>query len=88
MINKTLAIKNKLGIHARPAAMLARTAGKFSSKISIIKNGQEVDCKSILGIMMLAVEYNAAIMISANGSDENEALSEIEILINNKFQEE
>ena len=88
MTKKTLTIKNKLGIHARPAAMLAKTASRFSSKVSIVKNGQEVDCKSILGIMMLAVEFNTTITVTASGKDEKEAVNEIELLVESKFSEE
>lgn len=88
MIKKTFNIKNKLGLHARPAALLAQTTSKFESRISLVKDGQEIDCKSILGIMMMAVEYGADIDIVIEGSDEKDALVKIEELINKKFYEE
>ena len=88
MLKETFNIKNKLGLHARPAALLAQTASKFESKISLVRDSQEIDCKSILGIMMLAIEFGADINIVVHGDDEKEAMNEIEKLINNKFHEE
>jgi phosphocarrier protein len=88
MIEKKIRINNKLGLHARPAALLAQTAGKFQSKISIIKDGQEVDGDSILGIMMLAAEFGSEITVTVNGKDEKEAIKKIEELFKRKFDEE
>lgn len=88
MIQKNFRIKNKLGLHARPAALLAQTASKFESKISILKDGQEVDGDSILGIMMLAAEFGSEIVVTANGKDEKEAIKQIEELFKRKFDEE
>ncbi len=88
MIKKTLNIKNKLGLHARPAALLAQTASKYESRVLLIKDGQEIDCKSILGIMMLAIAYGSDIDIHVDGIDEDNAMAKIENLINNKFHEE
>ena len=88
MIEKNFKIKNKLGLHARPAALLAQTVAKFQSKVSIIKNGQEVDGDSILGIMMLAAEFGSEITVIANGRDEKEAIEKIEELFAKKFDEE
>jgi len=88
MIQKNFRIKNKLGLHARPAALLAQTASKFESKISIVKDGQEVDGDSILGIMMLAAEFGSEIVVTANGKDEKEAIKKIEELFKRKFDEE
>jgi len=88
MIEKNFKIKNKLGLHARPAALLAQTVAKFQSKVSIIKNGQEVDGDSILGIMMLAVEFGSEITVIVNGKDEKEAIKKIEELFTRKFDEE
>ncbi len=88
MIQKNFRIKNKLGLHARPAALLAQTASKFESKISILKDGQEVDGDSILGIMMLAAEFGSEIVVTANGKDEKEAIKKIEELFKRKFDEE
>ena len=88
MIEKNFKIKNKLGMHARPAALLAQTVAKFQSKVSIIKNGQEVDGDSILGIMMLAGEFGSEITVIVNGRDEKEAIEKIEELFAKKFDEE
>ena len=88
MIQKNFRIKNKLGLHARPAALLAQTAAKFESKVSIIKDGQEVDGDSILGIMMLAAESGSEIIVIVNGKDEKEAIKKIEELFKRKFDEE
>ena len=88
MIEKSFKIKNKLGLHARPAALLAQTVAKFQSKVSIIKNGQEVDGDSILGIMMLAAEFGSEITVIVNGRDEKEAIEKIEELFAKKFDEE
>jgi len=88
MIEKNFKIKNKLGLHARPAALLAQTVAKFQSKVSIIKNGQEVDGDSILGIMMLAAEFGSEITVIVNGRDETEAIEKIEELFAKKFDEE
>lgn len=88
MIEKKFKIKNKLGLHARPAALLAQTVAKFQSKVAIIKNGQEVDGDSILGIMMLAAEFGSEITVIVNGKDEKEAIKKIEELFAKKFDEE
>ncbi|MCK4802781.1 HPr family phosphocarrier protein [bacterium] len=88
MIEKNFKIKNKLGLHARPAALLAQTIAKFQSKVAIIKNGQEVDGDSILGIMMLAAEFGSEITVIVNGKDEKEAIKKIEELFAKKFDEE
>ena len=88
MTKITLSIKNKLGIHARPAALLAKMAGRYKSKIMLVKDSQEIDCKSILGIMMLAVEYEAVVEITAHGEDDQEAVKNIEDLINGRFSED
>ncbi|NIM03919.1 HPr family phosphocarrier protein [bacterium] len=88
MIEKNIKIKNKLGLHARPAALLAQTVAKFQSKVSIVKNGQEVDGDSILGIMMLAAEFGSQIRVIVDGKDEKEAIEKIEELFTKKFEEE
>lgn len=88
MQEKKLQIKNKLGLHARPAALLVQTAGKFKSKIKIVKDNQEVDGKSIMGLMMLTAEYGSILNVFADGEDEVQALEEIELLVGRKFDEE
>lgn len=88
MAKKELTIINKLGIHARPAAQFVRLASKFDSDIMVEKDGEEVDGKSIMGLMMLAVGYGSTITVIATGSDEDEALAALEDLIQRKFEED
>ena len=88
MQEKRLVIQNRAGLHARPAALFVQTANKFESRIRVAKKDQEVDGKSIMGIMLLAAGKGTQIRISAQGVDEKEALGKLEELINNKFGEE
>ena len=81
-------IKNKLGLHARPAAQLVKTAAKFKSDIFISRDSQIVNGKSIMGVMMLAAENGAELTIQANGEDEDEALKALAELFKKKFDEE
>lgn len=88
MIEETLKINNKHGLHARPAAQFVKVAGKFKSDIKVIKDGLEVNGKSIMGIMMLAAEPGSEIGLSIDGDDEHEAITALRELIENKFYEE
>ena len=88
MYKKTVEIKNTLGIHARPASEIVKTASRFKSNISIEKDGMEVNAKSIMGILMLACEQGSTITIAAEGEDEKEAVDSIINLVENKFYEE
>lgn len=81
-------IRNKLGLHARAATLLVELASSFESEILIEKNGEQVDCKSLMGILMLAAGYKTRIKIHASGDDAEEALDAIEELIEKKFHEE
>ena len=81
-------IQNKLGLHARPAAQLVKTAAKFKSDIFISRDSQMVNGKSIMGVMMLAAEKGAELTISANGPDEQAALEALKELFERKFDEE
>ncbi len=87
MITKKLTVLNKLGIHARPAAQLVRAASKFKSDVTVEKDDESVDGKSIMGIMMLAVGCGAVITVTAEGPDEEETMAAIEALVQNKFGE-
>jgi phosphocarrier protein HPr len=80
-------IVNKLGIHARPAAEIVKTAGKFKSNITIVRDDLEVNAKSIMGVMMLAAERGAVINLRATGDDAEAALDAICAVIANKFGE-
>lgn len=88
MITKKLTIKNKLGIHARPAAQFVRVASRFKADVSVEKDDEAVDGKSIMGLMMLAVGWGAEITVTADGADEADAMTALEELINNKFGED
>jgi phosphocarrier protein HPr len=84
---KDLKILNELGLHARAASALANLASKFRSEISILKDGIEVNGKSIMGILMLAAPRGSVITVSAEGDDANEALKAIEDLVRRRFGE-
>ena len=87
MITKDVEIKNKLGLHARAAAKLVHTAARFKCDIKIRKGDEEVDGKSILGILLLAAGRGSVITLRADGEDEAEAVEAIEKLIDAKFDE-
>lgn len=87
MIERTLEIKNKLGLHARAAAKLVHVAARFKCDIKIRKGDEEVDGKSILGILLLAAGRGSQIIVKANGEDETAAADAIEALIEAKFDE-
>jgi len=87
LINKQLEIVNKLGLHARAAAKLVSTASQFSSEVFIDKDGQTVNGKSIMGVMMLAAAKGSHVTVSINGEDEAAAMDTIEALIADYFGE-
>jgi phosphocarrier protein len=87
VIQRDIEIRNKLGLHARAAAKLVHTAARFRSDIKIRKGDEEVDGKSILGILLLAAARGTTITVKANGDDEAEAVEAIEKLIEAKFDE-
>jgi phosphocarrier protein HPr len=87
MPEREVKIVNKLGIHARPAAEIVKTAGKFKSSITIIRDDLEVNAKSIMGVMMLAAEYGSTITLRAVGDDADAALDALSAVIANKFGE-
>ena len=87
MIEHDIEIKNKLGLHARAAAKLVHVAARFKCDIKIRKGDEEVDGKSILGILLLAAGRGTTIRIKTNGEDEADAVQAIEALINAKFDE-
>jgi len=87
MVEKTVKIINKLGMHARPAALLVETATRFESEIILVKDDLEINGKSIMGVLMLAAEYGSTILIRAKGDDAKEAVEAIAALIKNKFNE-
>lgn len=88
MVSALITIINKLGLHARAAAKLVQLSNQFSSKISLEKDGEDANAKSIMEVLMLAGTQDTQLRIVAEGQDELEALEEISALINNKFEEE
>ncbi|MBI3398206.1 MAG: HPr family phosphocarrier protein [Deltaproteobacteria bacterium] len=87
-IKKTFTIKNKLGLHARAAAQFVQAANKFASDIFVEKEGQEVNGKSIMGVMMLAAGCGSQIIVKAHGADAKNAVSALQALIEGSFGEE
>ena len=88
MKEQKITIKNRAGIHARPAALLVQTANRFNSDIYLEKNSERINAKSIMGIITLGATYKTEINIIADGEDENDAVSAIAQLFENKFEEE
>ncbi len=88
MIERKIQILNKLGLHARPAAMLVSTATKFKSDIYAIKDNMEINCKSIMGVMMLAAQTGCWITLRVEGPDEKDAIETISKLFEERFGEQ
>ena len=88
MIRKEITIYNTLGLHARPAAQIVKIAAQHKASLWIEKDGERVNGKSIMGVMMLAAEKGSTILLEANGAEEEELIRELEELIRNKFNEE
>ncbi|NPU92798.1 MAG: HPr family phosphocarrier protein [Gammaproteobacteria bacterium] len=86
-LTKQLIIINKLGLHARAASKLVATASKFDCSVQINRNGQIADAKSIMSVLMLAASKGTTLDFTVNGHDAEEALQQIETLINNRFDE-
>ncbi len=88
MVEKTVTIRNRAGMHARPAALLVKTASSFASQISIEKDSERVNGKSIMGVITLGATYNTPLKIIADGPDEMEALDALQKLFDSRFEEE
>ena len=88
MIEKTLVIKNRLGLHARPAALFAQTASRFQSSVKVCKDDLDVNGKSVMGLMMLAADQGSKLRLQVEGNDEAQALAELEKLFERKFDED
>src|SRR5688572_23502183 len=85
---KELMIINKLGVHARPAALFVKTANRFECNIYVEKDGERVNGKSIMGLMMLAAGPGSKLMVIAEGEDAAKAVTELELLLRRKFDED
>src|SRR5437667_6741263 len=88
IMTKDFQIANKLGIHARPAALFVKTANQFSCDIFVEKDGEKVNGKSIMGLMMLAAGPGSRLTVYAEGSDASQAIRELEKLLKRKFDED
>ncbi|MEK7384654.1 MAG: HPr family phosphocarrier protein [Elusimicrobiota bacterium] len=88
MTERLFTIKNRLGIHARPAALFVQEAAKFKSQILVIKDGLEVNGKSVMGLMLLAAEGGSKLMVKADGPDEAKALEALGKIFDRKFDED
>ena len=88
MIERTFTVQNKMGLHARPAAMLVRTLQKFDSQVRLRKDDQEVDGKSIMGILTLTAEYGSALTVLAEGFDEQGVIDALDRFFTQQAHEE
>ena len=87
MIQTSILISNKLGLHARASAKLTKLAGSFKSEIHLSRNGRRVNAKSIMGVMMLAAGLGSEVEIETAGEDEQQAMDALRALIDGKFGE-
>ena len=87
MVERSVQILNKNGLHARPAAEIVKISAKFQSEVTLARDGMEVNGKSIMGVMMLAAECGSTLLLRAEGSDADAALDALAALIANKFGE-
>ncbi|MFZ5968258.1 MAG: HPr family phosphocarrier protein [Bacillota bacterium] len=83
----TVSLKNRTGLHARPAAVLTRVAARYKSQMFIVKDGKNYNLKSIMGVLSLGASMGEELQIMAEGEDETEAISAVKTLIDNNFVE-
>ena len=86
-VERSVQIVNEAGIHARPAAEIVKTAARFKAEVIIVKDGLDVNAKSIMGVMMLAAEHGSSITLRAEGPDADQALDALAQLVHNRFGE-
>ena len=87
MLERTVTIQNRNGLHARPAAEIVKTAAKFTCDITLIRDDLEVNGKSIMGVMMLAAEYGSQLVLRVDGADDEAAIAALASLIESRFGE-
>ena len=87
MVERSVTIANRNGLHARPAAEIVKTAAKFKADITLVRDDLEVNGKSIMGVMMLAAEYGSTLVLRAVGADAEAAVAALSTLIESKFGE-
>ncbi len=85
---RELVIQNRYGLHARPAALFVKTSNRYKAEVWVEKDGEEVNGKSIMGLMMLAAGHGSKLTVSASGSDAEKFLKEIEELVASRFHED
>ncbi len=88
MISQQITLRNKLGLHARPAAHFVRLAAQYESDVFLTSDNVRINAKSIMGVMMLAVERGAVLTIECDGKDEQELMAKLVQLVEDKFYEE
>jgi phosphocarrier protein len=87
MLTKEIIIKNRSGLHTRPAAAVVKTASRYKSDVKLIRDGFAINAKSIIGVMTLAAEQGSALTIQVDGSDEQDAMNELFNLFDTGFGE-
>jgi phosphocarrier protein HPr len=87
-VEKDIAVINRLGLHARPAAMFVRIASRYRCEVWVAKEGEEVNGKSIMGLMMLAAGQGSGLHLRCEGPDADKAMADLEELINARFHED
>jgi len=87
VVEKRIRIENEMGLHARPAALLVQAVGPLDCEISLEKDGEKVNGKSIMGVMMLAAECGSEILVTTRGPDAKKAIEEITRIVQSKFSE-
>jgi phosphocarrier protein len=87
-LTREVTISNKLGIHARPAAMFVKTANRFACDVFVEKDGEKINGKSIMGLMMLAAGPGSKLTLHVRGTDAQNAIAELEALVQRKFDED
>lgn len=88
MIQKNASVKNRAGLHARPAAMIVQTASQFESDLFIEKGSEKINAKSIMGILTMGAGFGSELILSADGPDEQGALDALYALFENRFEED
>ncbi len=88
MTQKEVTIKNRAGIHARPASLIVQTANNYDSQVYLEKDGTKINAKSIMGIITLGASYKSDLVVSAEGEDEAEAVDALVKLFESRFEEE
>ncbi|MDI6783421.1 MAG: HPr family phosphocarrier protein [bacterium] len=86
-VTRQVKVMNELGLHLRPAGMLVKVANRYKSEITLEKDGEKINAKSIMGVMMLGAEPNSLVVISADGDDAETAVTAIEHLFTTAFDE-